>query len=62
MVSPMKPCRCGSGLPRFELFDARNIFLTFACDKCERAKLKRYRPDVLTDPNYAADEAIDPDQ
>jgi hypothetical protein len=48
----MKTCRCGSGLPRFELFDARGIFLTFACVKCERAKLAKYRPEVLNDAAY----------
>jgi hypothetical protein len=31
----MKLCPCGSGEPRRELVDARGIFCTFVCDKCE---------------------------
>lgn len=55
----MKTCSCGSGLARKEHKDARGIFLTFACLKCEKVKLAVYRPEVLTDPNYWADEDID---
>ena len=29
------------------------------CPKCEDEKLARYRPEVLTDSNYYADEPID---
>lgn len=58
---PTKPCPCGSGLPRFEIVDARGIFCTFACDKCEAAKRAKYRPAIFSDPQYAADEPIDPD-
>ena len=54
-------CTCGSGLERDAAFDARGIFLTYVCAKCERAKLSRYRPDVLSDPNYWAAEPIEPD-
>jgi hypothetical protein len=54
-------CNCGSGLERDEQHDARGIFLCFTCDKCEREKLSRYRPDVLTDSRYWADEAIEED-
>jgi hypothetical protein len=53
----MKPCFCGSGLSRRELKDGHGIFLTFACDKCERAKLSEFRPDIMT--QYDADEPID---
>lgn len=56
-----KLCMCGSMQPREAQYDARNIFLTFTCSKCEREKLAGYRPDVLTDPNYWADEPIDGD-
>jgi hypothetical protein len=56
---PAKPCPCGSGKDRHELVDARGIFCCFYCDKCEAEKRARYRPDVLTDPNYWADEPID---
>ena len=56
-----KKCMCGSGLEKDEEYDARGIFLTYACDKCRKQKLAGYRPDVLTDANYWADEAIEGD-
>lgn len=55
----IKTCSCGSGLNRTAHYDARGIFLTFACDKCEKEKLSQFRPDVLTDPNYPANEPIE---
>lgn len=54
-------CPCGSGKYPEANFDARGIFLCYACIKCEREKLKGYRAEVLTDPNYEATEAIDDD-
>lgn len=39
--------------------DARGIPLKRCCEKCEKAKLAGFRPDVLTDSNYWADEAIE---
>ena len=36
--------------------DARGIPLARVCEKCRDEKLARYRPDVLTNPNYEADE------
>ena len=54
-------CECGSGLVKEPEYDARGIFLTYACDKCRKQKLSKYRPDVLTDPNYWTDEPIDED-
>ena len=42
-------------------YDARGIPLARVCDKCRRDVLKRYRPDVLHDPNYEADEEIEAD-
>ncbi len=56
-----RPCTCGSNLPRRAAYDARGIFLTYVCDQCETDKMSRYRSDVLTDPNYEADEPIDED-
>lgn len=41
--------------------DARGIFLPMTCDKCHNLVMGRYRPDVLTDPNYWADEDIEED-
>jgi hypothetical protein len=60
-ATPSKPCPCGSGQTRHDLYDARGIFCTFICDACEDEKRARYRPDVLTDPNYEASEPIDGD-
>lgn len=31
-------CTCGSGLGRYELVDARGIFCTYVCEKCERGR------------------------
>jgi hypothetical protein len=39
--------------------DARGIPLARVCERCEAATLAKYRPAVLTDINYTADEAID---
>ena len=55
----MNPCPCGSGHTRRELKDGYGLFLTFACDKCEREKLSEFRPDIMT--QYATDEAINAD-
>ncbi len=52
-------CNCGSTLERFPRYDARGIFLYFACDKCEQEKESRYRPDIFTDSNYWVDEDIE---
>jgi len=58
-----KICNCPaqSGLETSPNYDARGIFLTYTCDRCHAEKMRKYRPDVLTDPNYYADEPIDPD-
>ena len=45
-----------SGWPEF---DARGIYLTKVCEECEEEKLTSYRKEVLSDPNYEADERID---
>ena len=60
-MSNKRTCGCGSELTRYAQFDARGIFLTFTCAECHDAKMKRYRPDVLTDPQYPADEPIEAD-
>ena len=39
--------------------DARGIPLTRVCSKCRSEKLKKYRPEVLTNSNYEADEPIE---
>ena len=57
----MKLCPCGSGEPRRELVDARGIFCTFVCDKCEEQKRAKFRPDIFEDSNYWTDEPIEED-
>jgi hypothetical protein len=56
-----RPCPCGSGLQSSWQRDARGIELCRTCPKCHKAKMETYRPDVLTDANYWADEAIEED-
>lgn len=52
-------CPCGSGEAREPHHDARGIFLCYACDTCGPGKLAGYRPDVLVDPAYPADDLGD---
>lgn len=59
LTRPAKTCPCGSGHYRSELYDARGIFCTFFCSDCEEEKRARYRPEVLSDPAYWADEDFD---
>jgi len=47
-----RPCPCGSGRPSSIEYDARGIPLGRMCGACRQRKLKGYRPEVLTDPNY----------
>jgi len=55
----MRECPCGSGLTPSAAHDARGIFLTFVCNRCEERKMRAFRPEVLTDPCYDAEEPID---
>ena len=41
--------------------DARGIPLCKVCDDCVDERLEGYRPDVLEDPSYWADEPIEPE-
>ena len=59
-MSDTRPCPCGSGEPSRWQYDARGIELCRTCKKCHAVRMKGYRPDVLTDPNYWADEEIEP--
>ena len=44
----------------WEEYDAQGIYLTRVCRKCEKAKLARYRPEILTGYNQAdVDEPIE---
>ena len=57
-----RPCPCGSGLPSTWQVDARGIPLCRTCSKCHASKMRGYRADVLTDPDYWADEPIEPEE
>lgn len=43
-----RECDCGSGQPSRWAKDAQGIELCRVCDACERKKLRRYRPEILT--------------
>ena len=58
----MAECHCGSGLERYALEDARGIFCTYVCEKCEGEKQRTYRPEIFTNPQYWADEQIEPEE
>jgi hypothetical protein len=55
-------CKCGSGEPSFVLEDARGIYVSRVCKKCEQEVKSKYRADIFTNPNYYADEAIEPEE
>lgn len=57
-----RPCPCGSGKDSHWQMDARDIPLVRTCPDCHDEKMKRYRPDVLTDPFYWTHEPIDPEE
>jgi len=40
-------------------YDARGIPLQFVCHECCDVKMAQYRPDVLSNPQYEADEPIE---
>jgi len=54
-------CQCGSGSYSWWEYDARGIPLCRVCEECIDIKLSVYRRDVLTNPNYSADEQIEED-
>lgn len=56
-----QPCPCGSGEWSWWENDARGIPIARVCDHCRDRKLAGYRPEVLTDPSYEADEPIEPE-
>ena len=55
-------CMCGNKLERCVKHDARGIPLGYGCSKCWPKKLKSFRPEVLTNSNYDADEPIEPEE
>ena len=56
-----RPCSCGSGQYPTAVYDARGIFVTYACDGCYAKKTSVYRPEIFTNSNYHVDEPIDED-
>lgn len=52
-------CPCGSGEQPVMETDAKGIPLGYTCSKCKEDKLSDFRKDVLSDPNYEADEPIE---
>jgi hypothetical protein len=55
-----KVCDCGSGKLSFWRYDARHIPLARTCSDCFDERItKRYRPEVLNDPNYGSTEPIE---
>jgi hypothetical protein len=56
-----RPCNCGSGETRRPLYDARQIFCGYICDKCEEKVKGKYRPEIFDDGDYWHDEPIDDD-
>ena len=59
MTMKCRPCPCGSERESWWENDARGIPLARVCTICRDRKLAGYRPDVLTDPGYWADEPIE---
>lgn len=56
-----RPCPCGSGIASLWNHDARGIALCRTCPDCHQTRMAGYRPEVLTDPNYKCEEAVDGD-
>lgn len=54
-----RKCTCESGDWGEEQFDARGCYLTITCPSCHSSKMKAYRPEVLSDPNYDTCEDIE---
>ncbi len=55
-------CNCGSGQHSWWEHDARGIPLCKVCSLCRKKKLSIYRPEVLKDSDYEADEPIEPEE
>ena len=55
------PCIDGHKASPYWKYDARGIPLAKVCNECAAHKLSKFRADVLSNGNYQADEAIEPD-
>jgi hypothetical protein len=60
-LNDVRPCPCGSGKPSTWISDAKGIPLIRACCDCREGRLKEFRPEVLTNPNYDTTEPVEPD-
>lgn len=54
-----RECVCGSGQRSWWESDARGIPLCRVCNACRKKRMARYRPEVLTNGSYQADEPIE---
>jgi len=61
-MQPLWLCSCGSGQERWAEYDARGIFLDYVCETCRAEKLSKFRPDVLTDPDYWHNEPLEEEE
>ncbi len=60
----MSKCEYGQhrGNSTWELLDARGIYCARVCEYCETEQERKYRPEIFTNANYAADEPIEPEE
>lgn len=56
-----KYCPCGSQKNSWWESDARGIPLARVCEDCKEERLKKFKPSVLTNPQYQTDEPVDPE-
>jgi len=52
-------CSCGSGLDKYDLIDARGIFVAYVCDVCIDEVKSHFRPEIFNDFDYEATEPIE---
>lgn len=60
-LNQSRPCPCGSGENSMWQYDAKGIPLCRTCVRCHQQRMATYKPDVLTNPSYQCDEAIEED-
>ena len=58
-IVPYNPCRCGSGLPWFPLYDAHGVYCQSVYQDYEKAVKGKYKTKIFTDPNYNCNENLD---
>ena len=59
----MSKCSCGSGEVSWWEYDAQGIPLCKVCGDCEKEKLSRYRPEILSGYGQAdVDEPIEAEE